>query len=422
MIEILNILFLLFSSSILLTNIYTINLIKKIITTKQPSLMTIFSINILILMLTMLFFSFFNINLVYFIIIIFLISLIGLTKKKNAKVFLSKNNLLYLIFFLIISFIFALDLVANPKLEWDGHGWYFHAFNFNENLNFFNLVNTDRYNQPHLGGIFWGVFWNLSFLDYEFYGRLFYIILYSCAILSVSESTSKILLNRVVISSVLIFLTYDKFLFGGYQEVLVFSIITLLCNIIFQINLRKLNITQIYFITIFSSLLLWSKNEGIIFFTIFVIYLTYFQNLKNKFVLISLSIFMILVKLYFVNLNEILEFTSKITSIYFFDINLIYEKFKFIFIHIIIAMFKYPIWILFIFLIILKKNFKKHYDVLYFSVISIFFIFIVYLLNDVDDYKWLVTGSLDRFIFQASGFLTLFISNSISSIFRRSNN
>ena len=131
---------------------------------------------------------------------------------------------------------------------------------------------------------------------------------------------------------------------------------------------------------------------------------------------------MILVKLYFVNLNEIPEFTSKITSIYFFDINLIYEKFKFIFIHIIIAMFKYPIWILFIFLIILKKNFKKHYDVLYFSVISIFFIFIVYLLNDVDDYKWLVTGSLDRFIFQASGFLTLFISNSISSIFRRSNN
>ncbi len=87
MIEILNILFLLLSSSILLTNIYTINLIKKIITTKHPSLMTIFSINILILMLTMLFFSFFNINLVYFIIIIFLISLIGLTKKKMQKFF-----------------------------------------------------------------------------------------------------------------------------------------------------------------------------------------------------------------------------------------------------------------------------------------------------------------------------------------------
>ena len=109
-----------------------------------------------------------------------------------------------------------------------------------------------------------------------------------------------------------------------------------------------------------------------------------------------------------------------VTSQLNFDFKLLFEKFIFIFLHIIIAMFKYPVWILFIFIIILRQQFKKDLNVIYFSLISIFFVFLVYLINDVEDYKWLITGSLDRLVFQSSGFLLLFVSNSIELLLRKS--
>ena len=122
------------------------------------------------------------------------------------------------------------DLVANLKLEWDGHGWYFHALNFKENYNFFNLENLLRNNQPHLGGIFWGLFWKLSFIDNEYFGRIFFIIIYVISISSVSSLVSKKTLDRLLISSFLIFITHDKFLFAGYQEILTFSLIVTIIN------------------------------------------------------------------------------------------------------------------------------------------------------------------------------------------------
>ena len=228
------------------------------------------------------------------------------------------------------------------------------------------------------------------------------------------------LFNKVIISVVLIFLTYDKFLFSGYQEILVFSIIVIIFNLIHNLNLRKLSIFQIIFIILLSSLLLWSKNDGIIFFTIIILYLIYYQNFKKKLFLISLALISIILKFYLINFNDFSDIILPVTSQLNFDLKLLFEKFIFIFLHIIIAMFKYPVWILFIFIIILRQQFKKDLNVIYFSLISIFFVFLVYLINDVEDYKWLITGSLDRLVFQSSGFLLLFVSNSIELLLRKS--
>ena len=422
MIEILNIFFLIFSFSILLSNTSTINFIKDKINLNDLSLSNIFSINILIVMIILLITSFFEIKIIYVATLLFISSLIGLIFNKKKNLFVKKKYFISYFFFIILCFIICVDLIANPKLEWDGHGWYFHAFNFKENFNFFNLVNADRYNQPHLGGILWGIVWSISFLDYEFYGRIFYIILYLCAILSVSENVSKLLLNRIIISIVLILLTYDKFLFSGYQEVLVFSIIAIVCNLIYNLNLKKLTTFQIFFITIISSLLLWSKNDGIIFFTIIMLYLIYFQNLKNKMLFISLAFLSILLKFYLISFNDQSHFTSYYEIYQIFNFQLLFEKSIFIFIHIIVAMFKYPIWILFIFVLALNKDFKKNLDVVFFSLTSLLFIFLVYLFYDVYDYKWLIKGSLDRLIFQASGFLLIFVASSINLAFKRFNN
>ena len=77
-----------------------------------------------------------------------LLILIGLIKgyclvliqKINIYKNFSFDYLLFYIFCLILS----VDLVANLKLEWDGHGWYFHALNFRENHKFFNLENFKK--------------------------------------------------------------------------------------------------------------------------------------------------------------------------------------------------------------------------------------------------------------------------------------
>ena len=416
MIEILNILFLIITSSILLSNFYTLNLISNNQILKKLSLLNIFSINILIVMLALLITSFLNIKNIYILAILFSISLIGLILNKNffLQRYFVKNYLL----FIFLSLVLVFDLAGNPKLEWDGHGWYFHAFNFKENFNFFNLINADRYNQPHLGGIFWGIFWNMSFYDYEFYGRIFYIILYLCAILSVIENVSKDFTNKLLISTILIFLTYDKFLFSGYQEILIFSIIVIICNLMNKMDLKNLKSSQILLLTVFSSLLLWSKNEGIFFFIIIILYIFYFQNLKNKFVLIFLSFSFIFLKFYLLSFNYSFDMSLS-GSTFLSDLNFSYEKSLFILTHIIIAMFKYPIWILFIFILYIKKENKENLDIIYFSSISISLIFIIYLFNDTEDYKWLISGSLDRVIFQASGFLIIFVSETLNSVIKR---
>ena len=258
----------------------------------------------------------------------------------------------------------------------------------------------------------------MSFYDYEFYGRIFYIILYLCAILSVIENVSKDFTNKLIISTILIFLTYDKFLFSGYQEILIFSIIVIICNLMIKMDLKNLKSSQILLLTVFSSLLLWSKNEGIFFFIIINLYIFYFQNLKNKFVLIFLSFSFIFLKFYLLSFNYSYDMSLS-DSTFLSDLHFSYEKSLFIITHIIIALFKYPIWVLFIFILYVNKKYKKNLDVLYFSSISILLIFIIYLFNDTENYKWLISGSLDRVIFQASGFLIIFVSDSLNSIIKR---
>ena len=144
----------------------------------------------------------------------------------------------------------------------------------------------------------------------------------------------------------------------------------------------------------------------------------YFQNLKNKFIIVILSFFLIFLKFYLLSFNY--SFDMSLTEPTFLsDLHFSYEKSLFILTHIIIALFKYPIWVLFIFILYANKKYKKNLDVIYFSSISISLIFIIYLFNDIEDYKWLISGSLDRLIFQASGFLIIFVSDSLNSIIKR---
>lgn len=418
MIEILNILYLLSFLSILLSNFFLINYFQDKIGIKKFTLMDIFSINLLTIMFVLLILSFFELNLLIILLIFFILALLSLLFSFNSKINIYKNFSFDYLLFYIFCLILSVDLVANLKLEWDGHGWYFHALNFRENHNFFNLENFLRNNHPHLGGILWGLLWKLSFVDNEYFGRIFFIVIYVISITAVSSAISKKKINKVLVSSFLILITHDRFLFGGYQEILMFSLIAIIINFTHRLNLSELSWSQLFFIFLFSSLLLWIKNEGVFFFGIILSYLLFYLQIKKKIALLFLGFFVIILKIYLISLNSstdinILNSNLNIFNAYFF------EKTIFIFFHIFVAFFKYPIWIILLLIILFKQNIDHKMPILYFFSSTIFLVLIIYLLQDYKIFKWMVTGSLDRFIFQSSGLIVVSVAYYVNLIFRK---
>ena len=409
MIEIVNILFILSISIALYSNYFCKILINKTFKNKTFSLIEYFSINILIFCLFCLILSFLNIDYDLFIFSILIISALSIAFNFSKFRFndLKENN--YLLLFLIYCLIIALDLIVKPKLEWDGHSWYFHALNFYENFNSSNLANTSFSHYPHLGGFMWSVYWKLSLLPFEVFGRIFYIIIYIIGILSISQNFSKNLLLNLIVSLFLIFITYDRFLFGGYQEYFMFSAILILMNILNKYHLKNLNYIQISFFIVCAYLLVWIKNEGLLFFLFILYYLSLSKKFNKKIFIIILGSVLIFFKFIFsaeITENSIFELSN---------INLLnnedfFYKLFFILKHLVIAIFKYPIWLIF-FLTLLICNFtKKDFYIFSFLIYSIFLVLFIFLFTGPkENIEWYVTGALDRILFQLSGFIVLFV-------------
>ncbi len=409
MIEILNILFIISISIILYCNCFIKILSSKIFYDKTLTLIEYFSINILIFCLICLFISFLNIDyelIIFLIIIISALSILFNFKKFNYNSF-KENN--YLFSFIILSLIIALDLIVNPKLEWDGHSWYFHALNFYENYNNSNLTNTSYSHYPHLGGFMWSVYWKLSLLNNEVFGRIFYVIIYVTGILTVSQNFSNNHLFNFIVSIFLIFITYDKFLLGGYQEYFMFSVTLIIMNMLNKYHLKNINYLQISFFIICAYILVWIKNEGLLFFLFVLYYLSLSKTVNKKIYIIFLSLLLISFK-FFITLEITENNVFNLSNINFLFDEIFFYKLFFIFKHFLIAVFKYPIWLIFFLVLLICKITKKDRYIINFLIFSIFLILFIFLFTGpADNIEWYVTGALDRIIFQLSGFIVLFI-------------
>ena len=416
MIEILNCSYLIFFLLVFFRFKLSDTLLKKVLLIKNVSLLDKYSFNILLLSFIFLVFSFFKINQLMLISILFLISIISLTFKNrnflNTK--LSFNYNFFLIFFFTL--IISTEIISNPKLEWDGQAiWYFKALNFYEDLSFFNLAETPNPAHPHLGGVLWSIVWKVSFLNYEYFGRIIYVFIYVVSVLVVADKVSKNTKLKIAFSLAIFFLTYDKFLFGGYQEYLLFSLIIIIFNFLDKINLRKINFHQIVFITLSSYILLWVKNEGIFYFLFIILYLFYFLPIKKKLFIVLLFLSLIFIRFaLFYKLNANLDLSNH--SLFgdfsgFINFSLVNFIGKVLFItqHIVVAFFKYPIWLLFFVSLFLKKIEKKEMYILYFGLVSLIFVYAAFLSSKSDLY-WHVTGALDRVALQIFGFFMIFMS------------
>ena len=239
MIEILNCSYLIFFLLVFFRFKLSDILLKKVLLIKNTSLLDKYSFNILLLSFIFLVFSFFKINQLMFIIPLFLISIISVTfKNKNLLNIKSSFNYDFFLIF-IFTLIISAEIISNPKLEWDGHIWYFKALNFYENFNFFNLLETPVPAYHHLGGVLWSIVWKVSFLNYEYFGRIIYVFIYVVSVLVVADKVSKNTKLKIAFSITFFFLTYDRFLFGGYQDYLLFSLI-----IIYFLSLIKIRILE----------------------------------------------------------------------------------------------------------------------------------------------------------------------------------
>jgi len=415
MIEILNCSYLIFFLLVFFRFKLSDILLKKVLLIKNTSLLDKYSFNILLLSFIFLVFSFFKINQLMFIIPLFLISIISVTfKNKNLLNIKSSFNYDFFLIF-IFTLIISAEIISNPKLEWDGHIWYFKALNFYENFNFFNLLETPVPAYPHLGGVLWSIVWKVSFLNYEYFGRIIYVFIYVVSVLVVADKISKNTKLKITFSITFFFLTYDRFLFGGYQDYLLFSLIIIIFNFLDKINLRKINFHQIVFITLSSYILLWVKNEGIFYFLFIILYLFYFLPIRKKLFIVLLFLSLIFIRFtLFYKLNANLDLSNH--SLFsdfngFIDFSLVNFISEILFItkHIFVAFFKYPIWLLFFVSLFLKKIEKKEMYILYFGLVSLIFVYAAFLSSKSDLY-WHVTGALDRVALQIFGFFMIFMS------------
>ncbi len=361
--------------------------------------------------------SFFNVELQYveFILwIIIIINLFYLIKDKNYLLFVNIRYLFFYAVFLSLSF----DLAVNLKLGWDAQNyWIIKSLNFINGGTVQDLQNLPRPDYPYFGSYIWAVFSKLSILEYEYFGRIFYIYLFTLSAFVISNYFNVKEFYKIIIFLLLILILNNNYISSGFQEILVFSYaIFLTC---FFINFQKTfkNKTKILFLLMMFFLIFWIKNEALIFSLLFFISIIIFYPKKD--ILIFSSLFFLLIilriflfKLFGLNLDlqsgnyesflirDIIQFISV-------------ERILIILKYFIIASFKIPI-VVFIFLAVylnffLEKSLINKILFVNFN-LNIFFIFSAYLFTSFPLVFHLST-SLDRLFFQVSGFniLALFI-------------
>ena len=258
-------------------------------------------------------------------------------------------NIKFLFFFLQNIFIF-IYLAQDPTLSWDSQkNWFYKAQSFFYNYNFFDLSDMEGVNYyPHLGTFLWGFFWKNSILQYEYFGRLIYIYIFLFSIFSICDLLKKSENIKIILVSILLLICFDNFLFRGYQEVLIFSLLIFSTkNFYNYISSQNKKFLLISFICI--NLLPWIKNEGYLFLIVFNFSLLFLGLgfLKKKeviyFILNSLILQIFKKYLFFRYLG--IDLFQGGTLDLVINLNILFEYIYFITLGFIIAIFKYKVWL-----------------------------------------------------------------------------
>lgn len=427
MLEILNIIYFFLVFVVIFSfpfNQFTVNQIFKI---KNLNFFDFQSLNIIFFCYIILLLSFFNLNLklIYYFYILTCFFYICVFYKK--KIVLNRIiNIKYFFFFFLITISLFIYTAHNLKLEWDGHHWLEKVvFFYNENKiqNFYILKIHPEY--PHLGSYIWALFWKNSFVNHEYVGRLFCIYFYTISIFSLTnylnQNSEKLKIFLIIF---LFVITFEPYLLAGYQDYFLFSILVISSRLIFLLNFNKINYRILLSIILSLALLMWFKDEGLIYFFIFSFLLI--LNIKIR-IYLKLSFFTLVTSLLFFNfliqeyLLGIYELPSIRTSrdgnlaeinILINNFQIFIEKLFKITVHSIIASIKYLSWMLIFFSLFLIFYKKMSNQVIKYSVqcLIINLLFLCSSFMTFGSIDWMLSVALDRLFFQTSGFyLIIFI-------------
>ena len=429
MIEIFNIISQLLIIFLLLNFPLNLKNIKKIKILYDLDFFEIISINLFIFLFVFLLISFFPMNFTYVILIILFLSLI---LNYNSLNYISKsisvNDYRFIFIILLSSLVLSVSIVSNLFLEWDGQVWINKAINFYENKSLFNLkiLEIDIIkNYPHLGSLLWGIFWKISIINNEVFGRIIYVFIYVLSIaITVRKLSYQWVLQYIFFIS-FIFFTFDLYFFSGYQECLMFSMILILMNLFFRFQNKFDNIFILLVSLMFFNLLSWVKNEGVVYFLIFII-LTLYRVKNYRILIVFSSVTLILAR--YVILNEISSNETGLLSINLknytnlLDLKQILLTLLLFFKYLIISFFKNTIWLFIIALFILslitkRNNLKIFYFITFVSIFFLLGIYLNYYVLESNNLKneWFISVTLSRLTYHISAFYIPFIIIFINS-------
>ena len=389
-------------------------------------------LNLIIVINLFLLFSFFKVNLNYLFLIVTTLSLsLIIINYKNFLFLLKKNISISFVFFV---FIYSMSTVIakNSFLEWDGLGhWIFKAQVYFQGGEYKDLKNVPQNYYPHLGSYIWAFFWKNSYLQYEYFGRIFFIFIFVTSIFSlISKLSNKFsLTEKLLVLFIIGFLSINFYLFGGYQEYLIFF--SFFCYSYFKlyfsenIYLFKKSFIPEFLIILILNILLWTKQEGFFYFILlsFVFLLHGKRNLIQKFLFFSVSLSFLLIfvfiKIYYfgyLSFNEKIINNEILNNLNLFHL---FEKIFLITKYFLISFIKYPIWMVIIlsfFILRYKSDFlnlnKFFYTFLFLSFSLVFAVF----LHTTINLEFLVPITLNRIVFAISGFYIILVVAALNSI------
>jgi hypothetical protein len=320
----------------------------------------------------------------------------------------------------VIFFLFSVHISTEIFLGWDAkYFYYIKSLFFYEGKTIFDLYKFEYSAwHPHYGSYLWGFFWSLSFVDSEYFGRLFYLFLFCYSFFVISKINKNQLINNIIFL-ILIFLFYEYKFFSGLQEILIFSFLILISKYFFLIS-RKNNNNEILFLSLiflYSNLLIWIKSEGVVYFFIFLI-LLFAQNqilIKRKIFTASLFIIFYILKLIIYEISDLDNGQKTLYNLEYIlnlDFNIIFYKLANIFVWFFYYLSNNIFFSIFILLMFYEKFFVKKKDKknsIYYKSLMIYLLFITifiisaYIFRDME-IVYAIRTTMDRLIMTASGF------------------
>lgn len=387
------------------------------------------SFNSIIFLNIILIVSFFNTNLNTIIICYFsyLFFLIVIYFYKFKSLIVDDNeSLLYFLIFFITSIVIFIEVANNLVIGWDAEKfWIQKAISFYNGNTITNLSNLPNSFYPYLGSLSWSFFWKISFLENEYSGRLFYVFIYLSSLLLLINNFKFSILYKIIFFIFFIILSYDYTyhshwsMFSGYQDILIFSLVTMAMHFFYKLsNFKgKLENFNILSILLICNLLVWIKLEGFIISSSLIFTLLIFFNLKieKKISIFMIFLLIIFLRFFIFDLYNLNSTNIQHTGFIYQNLKDILEtisitRFLIVFKYLILNLLTNYLAIISIFivsiLLITRQNFKKMYHIMFLILFNIIIFCGIYLITSSDLVEMLKTG-MDRILYQLSPFFLL---------------